>query len=489
MKINHSTWLTIAWSTIVIGSFSWNYYLIKQNNLKVVKNKSRAFFEQVLITRSWNSQHGGVYVPITEKTEPNQYLIDSLRDITTKNGLELTKINPAFMTRQISELNKSTYKLQFHMTSLEPINPKNKPDEWEIEALKSFGENNKEILNLVEKDSILRYRYMAPLYVEQSCLKCHENQGYRLGELRGGISVSFPAKLYLDPLNRQKYSLFLGHLIVLVLGIFGIKMYYRKSNRLYSVIKKKNIELEINEEAILLTNKYLSELNAKKDKLFSIIAHDLRSPFSSIAGLSKILIDEKRDIDKKKEVQILRGIHDTIEKSYSLLENLLLWARAEMKKNTFKLEKLNIQKVAEENIQLHGISALNKFIDIKNNISKELIINADKNMLNTVLRNLISNAIKFSNTNGEIEISAYNKNESCILSVKDNGVGMTKQQLDSLFNIAEVETTPGTYNETGSGLGLILCKEFVEKHHGKIWVESEVNTGSQFSFSIPEIQK
>ena len=171
MKAKHLWFITMFWIIVIIFSFSWNYYIVKTNTLKLVENKARAFFSQIVVARSWNSLHQGVYVPITPQTQPNPYLKDSLRDVVTLNGLKLTKVNPAFMTRQIAEINKKDNDLQFHITSLNPIRPANKADAWESKALLAFQNKTPEILELVTSDFSSQYRYMSPLITEKSCLK------------------------------------------------------------------------------------------------------------------------------------------------------------------------------------------------------------------------------------------------------------------------------------------------------------------------------
>ena len=192
MKSSHLFYIAVSWLGIILISYLWNYYAVTTGTLKMVENKARSFFDQIVVTRSWNSFHGGVYVPVTAQTQPNPYLKDSLRDVVTVNGLRLTKINPAFMTRQIAEINKSENDLQFHITSLNPIRPANKADNWEQKALVGFERNRHDVLELLSSDSCSTYRYMAPLVTEKSCLKCHAVQGYKVGDIRGGISISFP---------------------------------------------------------------------------------------------------------------------------------------------------------------------------------------------------------------------------------------------------------------------------------------------------------
>jgi hypothetical protein len=283
MKRKHLMWSFIIWSFVLIISFIWNYYLVESSNSKLVLNKSRAFFEQILITRAWNAEHGGVYVPITATTLPNQFLEDSLRDVVTTSGLLLTKINPSYMTRQIAEKNELENDLQFHITSLNPIRPLNKADNWEVKTLKMFESGVPENIELITDDSISQYRYMAPLLTENSCLKCHSKQGYKYGDIRGGISISFPANEFTNSVNRQFFSLGVIHLIVLILGMIGLLIYYRMANKYLLIIENKNNDLE--------------QINAEKDKFFSIIAHDLKSPFNSIMGFSKILVEKTKEKD------------------------------------------------------------------------------------------------------------------------------------------------------------------------------------------------
>lgn len=157
---------------------------------------SESYFNIIVLVRDWNTSHGGVYVPITAETQPNPYLEDPLRDLGTTQGMKLTKINPAFMTRLIAEIANKEEKLQFHMTSLNPINPENKPDPWEEAALRAFetGEENRHEVFQPEGGRDSYFRYMAPLKVEKACLKCHAKQGYKVGDIRGGLTVAYPYK-------------------------------------------------------------------------------------------------------------------------------------------------------------------------------------------------------------------------------------------------------------------------------------------------------
>jgi hypothetical protein len=209
------------WLLIVGGAFGKNYsYETKAQN-DLAFQTARAFFDQIVVSRAWNAGHGGVYVPVTENTQPNAYLDDPLRDIETIDGIKLTKINPAFMTRQIAEIAASEKGVQFHITSLKPIRPGNKPADWERIWLESFEKGTMEQGSFVQSGSNTNFRYMAPLITENSCLKCHAKQGYKIGDIRGGISVTlpfFPKANYLLLILGYGIAALLGSLIIFIAG-------------------------------------------------------------------------------------------------------------------------------------------------------------------------------------------------------------------------------------------------------------------------------
>lgn len=471
MKRAHLLMLFIIWSFFIIISFIWNYYLIESSNDKLVLNKSRAFFEQILITRFWNAEHGGVYVPVTPTVLPNPYLEDSLRDVTTTNGLKLTKINPAYMTRQIAEMNKTENDLQFHITSLVPIRPANKADSWEIKTLKMFEKGISENIELVSNDSVNQYRYMASLRTEESCLKCHAKQGYKLGDVRGGISISFSASEYTKSVNIQILSLGFIHFIIFILGAVGLSIYYRMTNKYLFIIEKRNNEL--------------IEINTAKDKFFSIIGHDLKAPFNGILGFSEELIEEIKNKNYDSAEKYAKIVYDSSERAFYLLGNLLEWSQTQTGKISFNPTRFDLANDIVEIIKLLNDRALKKSIVINNEIQDCLLVYADKNMISTILRNLISNAVKFTNKGGKISIKAQITENEVIVKITDNGIGISKDRVDKLFTISENFSTSGTENEKGTGLGLIICKEFIEKNNGKLWVESFIGDGTSFYFSLP----
>lgn len=229
----------------------------------------------------------------------------------------------------------------------------------------------------------------------------------------------------------------------------------------------------------------LRELNATKDKLFSIIAHDLRSPFNSILGLSKLLIENVENNEAEETAEFLGIISLSAKNTLVLLDNLLNWAQSQTGQINFKLEKLILSSIIQEILDISISNAKMKNISLNDIQSGDIEVCADENMLKLVLRNLISNAIKFTRPGGNIKVLAISKQNHVEISISDNGVGMNDETCKKLFDIPENMTSVGTANEKGSGLGLVLCKEFVEKLDGKIRVESELGKGSNFKFTLP----
>ncbi|MBN1925395.1 MAG: PAS domain S-box protein, partial [Prolixibacteraceae bacterium] len=230
----------------------------------------------------------------------------------------------------------------------------------------------------------------------------------------------------------------------------------------------------------------LKQLNATKDKFFSIIAHDLRGPFSSLLNLVALLNDEDMIFSKEETKRILNSMQTTAETTYNLLENLLDWSRLQRGAMPFKPQQVNVVELFGQCDPGTIEMATEKGIRIETKAPEGIYIKADLNMIRSVLRNLVTNAIKFSNNGGRVIVKASTEQKGQILiSVEDNGIGMNDEMVRNIFRIDAEVSRPGTNNEPSSGLGLILCKEFVEKHDGKIWAESAEGKGSKFCFTMP----
>ena len=220
--------LTIFWSAVVIGSIIWNIYQIRQGTLGIARSQARIAYEKDVIYRRWNSMYGGVFVPETEKSPPNPYLDAQDREVMTSSGIRLIKMNPAYMTRQVHELAEEANGIQGHITSLNPIRPANAPDPWEAKSLEAFQRGEKEVSSIEEMGAQSYLRLMRPLVTEEDCLKCHAVQGNRIGDIRGGISISLPMASFWAIEGPQKLTLLVGHGLLWLFGIVGLNLGARR---------------------------------------------------------------------------------------------------------------------------------------------------------------------------------------------------------------------------------------------------------------------
>lgn len=221
----------ISWSILIAALIFFEIKSIDDNTNSNTFNEAQAFFKQILVTRYWNASHGGVYIPVTSETQPNPYLDVPNRDIVTQDGQNLTLINPAYMTRQIAEKADNLGHIKFHITSLKPINPGNTPLAWEAKALANFSRTSPEYSEwfLPENSDEEMFRYMSALWVEKPCLVCHAKQGYVEGDLRGGISVTIPAKDIISQKAYHRREAVISYLGMWFIGILALIVSYRRS--------------------------------------------------------------------------------------------------------------------------------------------------------------------------------------------------------------------------------------------------------------------
>jgi ligand-binding sensor domain-containing protein/signal transduction histidine kinase len=282
---------------------------------------------------------------------------------------------------------------------------------------------------------------------------------------------------------------------------FALKPHFYQSKIFYSLtilaglfllfiitqLRVRNIERRKRqlEKIVEIRTRELKEINQTKDKIFSIISHDLRGSIGNFMSMLKLLVDEPDSVDESDLRDILKTMKDSSESTYYLLDNLLNWARSQRGIIEYKPENMEINFIVDDVINLLKQLAKAKTISLQSNLKGRISAYFDKNTINTVTRNLTSNAIKFTRPNGNIWIDAVVNDGQIEVSVNDNGLGISPENIDKIFNAYQGVTTLGTSGEKGTGLGLLLCKEFVEKNGGKIWVESEVGKGSSFKFTLP----
>lgn len=275
--------LVLIWTVCVSASLWWNIDQHAKETLEVARASARVAYEKDVVYRRWNAAHGGVYVPVSKQTPRNPYLKVGERDITTPSGKALTLINPAYMTRQVHGIAMKSYGVKGHITSLDPIRPENAPDAWETKALQAFqlGKNEVSSIERMAEEDYLRL--MRPLITEKGCLKCHAAQGYKLGDIRGGISVSIP----LAPLQAIKSShlsvLYWGHALLWTIGLVGIGIGRHLLNRQILIRRRAEEELRRHEKLQGVI------------EMAGAVCHELNQPLQAVSGYSELLLMEIKD--------------------------------------------------------------------------------------------------------------------------------------------------------------------------------------------------
>jgi signal transduction histidine kinase len=310
----------------------------------------------------------------------------------------------------------------------------------------------------------------------------------KISELEIKIETEHKVKenALLKQTNRLQLIFFISISILIIIIVFVIFSRYKTKQKANIMLEEKNMKITEQNNSLEILNKELNEANAAKDKFFSIMAHDLKSPLWWFKNVTDLLSHKFDQLSREKIIEITKVLDESAQTSLHLIENLLQWSRSQSGRIEFLPENLTLKSLVTQIINYHNLHAENKSIKIVNEISDDIIIRADKNMLLTILRNLVSNAIKFSLDNSEIKINMEETPESWKIIVLDGGVGIADKDIDNIFRIDVQTTTLGTAQEKGTGLGLIITKEFIQKHGGQLLVESKPNEGSKFSVIIPK---
>jgi signal transduction histidine kinase len=271
-----------------------------------------------------------------------------------------------------------------------------------------------------------------------------------------------------------------GFAEVTVSLIYGLTAFSILGNIVFRTgraVRRRNAALEEKQ-------KELAESNAVKDKLFSIIAHDIKAPLNSLKGFLSLL--NSKSLSANEQTELLKNIDNHFNHTSELIDNVLLWAQTQMNGITLSKELIDVKQVADKAVELLQVQATKKEISVENRTPSHKTL-ADSNMLELVFRNLIANAIKFTGQNGKVTITSVIENGVATFCIEDNGVGISKEAIETLFRLDKTFTTLGTEKEKGSGLGLSLCKDFITRHGGNLWLESEVSKGTKFYFTLPSI--
>ncbi|NOZ74307.1 MAG: DUF3365 domain-containing protein [FCB group bacterium] len=467
--------LIVIWTMFFVWDNVSHRGTMKLLTMRNIHNRAAMGIENVIIFRRWNALHGGVFVPINDYGVPNPYLKGLVeRDLATTHGDSLTMINPAYMTRQYFDLLEKDTRFRGHITSLRPIRPKNAPDSWERQALESFEKGSTEASVITELDSTSYFRLMRPLVTEKPCLKCHQQQGYKEGDIRGGLSISIPIAGPLALMNQDIHRRTLFDLIVWMLGVAGILIGFSKLDKadhyrlemLHRLMKLKRKTDRLNRE--------LEETNALKLMLIDTMTHDLRKPLQVISGFSELALDSYPD-----DPYITR-IDQNVTRVFETLNDVTILAQTALGES-IPLEEVDlvpiVQEVSGEFTNLLEAEQLS----LKMDIPQRCIVKAHP-VIREVFRNYLSNAVKYAADGKQVDITIEETAKTVTIRIRDYGSTQIPEE-----KYPELFTRHFQDDEIhhGRGLGLFIVAQIAKVLNGKAWVEPNRPQGNVFAFSIP----
>lgn len=489
-------WILLAlWAAVVSVSFQLSMEDIRRHNLELATAGARNMFKMVWLTRQWNASHEAVYVPVDATTQPNPYLHHPRRDVVTSDGQRLTMINPAYMTRLIAEIAQNENNVLFHITSLQPIRPANAADTWERRALHAFEQGAQEMTGMEPGPNGPVFRYMAPLYVNQTCLKCHADQGYKVGDVRGGISVSQPFAPFVAAAAPSIQTTIAQHLGVFLLAA-GLGWWALvQLRRHWLELESKLAELRQARDELVQ-----SETLAGLGRMVAGFAHEINTPVGVAVGAVSQGEEALREIDaqlQQEEVreEDLRADLDILRQSSSLaLSNL---RRAAGLVRSFK--RTAIDQVSEQQREFDVYELVQDVLSALHNLLKRapvevrldcpagLRVRGVPGLYDQVLTNLILNSIQHAFADGmgaghlDIVVRADADGRLC-LDVADDGAGMGEEVAARLFE--PFFTTRRAHG--GTGLGLYICYNIVtSKLGGTISCATKPGQGTRFHIVVP----
>lgn len=475
----------LAWALIVGLSFHKHLQELEEQSIAVAAGGARNMFRMILLTRTWSSQHGGVYLPVTETLKPNPYLQHPRRDLTTTDGQRLTMINPAYMTRLLSELAEKEGVSAFRITSLKPTRPGNAPDDWERTALGEFDAGRPEKLEIIDQGPAGEgwLRYMAPLKTLASCLACHAEQGYEVGDIRGGISVTLPlAPIRAASIPARQQSLH-AHLAALLLVSLCGGLLLELLRHRWLALAQANAHLSRAKAAA-------EQANVAKTAFLANISHELRTPLNAIVGYTHLL---RGKVDDKGANRQIDGIENAAGRLLAMFSLIFDTIRAETGELQIADEAFELGDFAE---QLHAHLArecAGKGLASRLEMQPDAgpcWLRGDTRRLSQLLRQYIDNAVKFSER-GEIALRVSRvahgaESVDLRFEVVDQGIGIDAAHQQSLFGLFQQIDASATRRHGGNGAGLYLCRKLAELMGGSVGVDSAPGRGSCFWFAVTQ---
>jgi signal transduction histidine kinase/CheY-like chemotaxis protein len=469
----------LAYSLVLLACFAWHVRDQRGYVLELARAHARTAWAKDVDYRRWIAGHGGVYVPMTEKTPPNPHLKVNDREVTLPSGRVLTLVNPAYMTRQVHELAVERAGVIGHITSLKPLRPENAPDGWEVEALRAFEQGRKEVSGIVEVNGESYMRVMRPLVVEQSCLKCHASQGYQAGDIRGGISAAIPMVELLVFSRAQDRILGVGYAVVWILGVTGIVGGT-------AVIRRRSQERDQAQRELVKARDVAQAAVRAKGAFLANMSHEIRTPMTAILGFTDQLLDG--GLNDAERADYARVIRRNGEHLLLLINDILDMSKIEAGKLDVHREACHTRQILQYVSQLFSSRAKEKGLElhVESQGSIPDMINSDSTRLTQALVNLVGNAVKFTSRGAiRVVVSCDRHQETIRFAVVDSGIGLTPEQATRLFVPFAQADVSTSRKYGGTGLGLAITRRIAELLGGQVTLSSKEGQGCTFTLTVP----
>jgi len=488
----------LVWAVVVGGSLVSHFDELEEHSQQVAVEGARNMFRMVVLIRAWNAEHGGVYLPVGEKVQPNLYLDHPRRDIVTRDGQSLTMVNPAYMTRLLSELAQATDGATFRITSLKPIRPGNEADPWERKALLTFEAGVEEAIEVLPGDggNGRQLRYMAPLFVTHACMACHARQGYREGDIRGGISVTTSFAPVDEAVGHGKAQAAIKHLLIFALGaVVGLGLLELLRRRWFA-LSETIAELQVARSDLDRSNQALREArdvaqaaNIAKSEFLANMSHELRTPLNALTGFGFLLKSKLADSQQQDHLKQMLRASDRL---HQMISQLLSLAEADTGNLKQVFERFEVSRLADEAYARLQADAADKGLGSRLLIDRAAMpcwLYGDRQHLSEVVNHYLANAVKFSEQ-GEITLTVEcqpgeDGKKRLYIAVQDQGIGIAAEHLSGLFSLFHQVDGSSTRRYGGNGIGLILCRRLAEAMGGKVGVSSVPGQGSCFWLVVP----
>ncbi len=465
----------LGWTVALTASLAWELVLLRDQTLALGRFQAEGAFDRDLAYRRWNADAGGVYADAT-RVDPNPYLEVEHRDLETTAG-PLTMVNPAYMTRIVHDIAAEGSGIISHITSLRPIRPDNAPAPWESEALRGFEAGATVYTAVVmADDGGEQLRFMRPLMVEKPCMTCHESQGYTVGDVRGGISVTVPLTPIAAILAPTRQATISGHAVAWLVGTLAIGLGAGVMVRMGRRLEAARYRAEAADTA--------------KSRFLATMSHELRTPLNTVLGFSQVM-EQKLfgGLGNPRYEEYVRDIRRSGEHLLGLINDVLDLSKIEAGRLTLDERQLSLGDAVAEALELMREQAQQGGLRLDRDIQPNMPdLVADPRAVRQMLLNLLSNAIRFTPAQGRILVSAnVGEHGGQSLMVSDTGAGIPEDQIERVLEpFHQAPTQP--QREGGTGLGLALVKAFIGLHGGTLSLCSRVGVGTSVTLRFPPVR-